>query len=338
VSFLTKLRSKLKNLRFPKFKLSLPWKKHQPEKILPQDEAPKKQRWQKWLPIVLPAMFGIALADVTTDVLYFLLHDLPNKISVTVPYQAPSPMVTLKRSFVTDLVSNNILDHTNTVPGQAASKGMYTTLDPANAVRSKLSYKLMGTIVFSEARRGIATFSKGKDVKSYLQGEQLQPGYTVWGVERGNVYLHDVNKNSLEYIKLSIDLDEKGSKGLASGKSRGRTLKDAPKEIKQVSDDKFTVERSFVKEKLKNIQDLLSQAKAAPTGDGWKITNIAEDSIFEYVGLQPGDVITGVNGKEIKTQADAVMLFNQFQSGSQNTIQLQLKREGQDKVMTYELK
>ena len=208
-------------------------------------------------------------------------------------------------------------------------------LTAEKAVRSSLSHRLVGTIVFSEPRKGVVTIEKGKEIKSYVQGEEVQPGYVLWGVERGKAYLHNLSKNILEFI--SVVLDTPRSLGVV-GPSTSTASGPPPKEIKKLGENKFTVERALIKEKLKNLQELLTQAQAVPTGDGWKIVTISPGSVFEFVGVRPGDVITRVNGKEVKTQADAIMLFNQFQSESQSNVQLEIKRDGQDQVISYELK
>ena len=295
---------------------------HEPNKLLMK------------VPTLLPVIVGFAVADVVTDILYAVLHDLPNQITVTVPSQPAPPMVALKKNLVTELLDSNLFDHTNTVPGQMVAGGG-TSLTPEQAVKSSLPHRLVGTIVFSEARRGIATIEQGKDVHSYAQGEEVQPGYKLWGVERCKAYLHNLNKNILEYLGMALDTDKAGSK---MGVEKPSTPAHPPKEIKQVGENKFSVERVLIKEKLKNLQELLTQAQAVPTGDGWKIVTISPGSVFEFVGVRPGDVITRVNGKEVKTQADAIMLFNQFQSESQNNVQLEIKRDGQDQVLSYELK
>lgn len=308
---------------FPTLKRSVHTAQSMPSKLI------------RWIPTVVPALIGIALADLLSDGMYFFLQDIPSKIKVSVPKQAPPAAAVLKKSLVTDLVTNNILDHTNTVPGQIVKKEGVSELTLDKAIKSSLPHKLLGTIVFSDPRRSLATLEVGKDTLTYLSGEEVKAGYKVWGVERGKVYLHNVSKNTLEYIEVEI---EGGASLIGPAVSVAKPLTESPKEIQQVSENKFSVERSFIKEKLTNLQDLLTQAQAVPTGDGWKIVSIAEGSIFEYIGLQPGDVITGVNGKEVKTQADAIMLFNQFQSGTQATIQLELKREGQNMTLNYDLK
>lgn len=291
-------------------------------------------KWFLRIPVLLPVIIGFALADVATDILYTILHDLPEQITVTVPSQPAPSVVALKKNVVTELLDSNLFDHTNTIPGQVEG-GVATLLTPEKAVKSSLSHRLVGTIVFSEPRKGVATIEKGKDVKSYVQGEEVQSGYTLWGVERGKAYLHNLSKNILEYLGLA--LDTKKELGV-TGTSKSTSPSSPPKEIKKTGENKFTVERALIKEKLKNLQELLTQAQAVPTGDGWKIVTISPGSIFEFVGVRPGDVITRVNGKEVKTQADAIMLFNQFQSESQNNVQLEIKRDGQDQTISYELK
>ena len=145
----------------------------------------------------------------------------------------------------------------------------------------------------------------------------------------------NIQKNQLEYLEIK---EKVISKGVALGAPRRVGAIQRPKEIKAVSDTQFTVERDFVKEKLNNIQDLLTQAKAVQTADGFKLISIAPGSLYEAIGLQPGDVITGINDKEVRTQADAIMLYNQFKSANVSRIQLRLTRNGEPVTIGYDLK
>jgi general secretion pathway protein C len=288
---------------------------------------------------LMPVFVVFALADLATDAVAWLFHEIPDSIkgmpgSVEVAIQAPA----LKKTLLNDLLAHNFFDPSNFIPGQFGQAVSEEELDPAKAVASKLGYKVVGTIVFSDADKSLVTLSKGKDIKSFFKDETLETDYRIWGIERTKVYLVNVSKNILEYLELEIEPKGLATQTSSLAPSTPSKKGPSPKEISQVSETQFTVEKAFIQDKLNNLQELLTQAKASPTGDGFKIEEIAPGSLYEAIGIREGDVITGVNDRDVKTQADAILLYNQFKSATSSRIQIRIKRGGQDMTIGYDLK
>ena len=67
--------------------------------------------------------------------------------------------------------------------------------------------------------------------------------------------------------------------------------------------------------------------------DGFRLTGVKPNSFFHEMGFKSGDIITGVDGKNIESVDDAFKLYQSLQSSS--NVQLQLKRKGREKTINY---
>jgi general secretion pathway protein C len=54
------------------------------------------------------------------------------------------------------------------------------------------------------------------------------------------------------------------------------------------------------------------------------------------MGLQNGDILTGVNGKKIESVDDALALYQNIKEN--DTVTVELKRRGNTEVISYQIK
>lgn len=105
-----------------------------------------------------------------------------------------------------------------------------------------------------------------------------------------------------------------------------------PVKIQTPSDQNITVARSQIDDAIQNINDLMRQIKIRPhflngKPDGLFVSNIQQDSIFARLGLRNGDILKGVNGKNIQSVDDALKLYQDLKSASD--VAVQIKRKGE---------
>ena len=102
-----------------------------------------------------------------------------------------------------------------------------------------------------------------------------------------------------------------------------------------------TVSRSDVKKSLENINELLSQVRIRPhfkdgRPDGLVLSRVRRDSIFAKLGLKNGDIVHGVNNRNIKSPDDMMDFYTKLKSGSR--VSLQINRRGQRKTIHYKFR
>jgi general secretion pathway protein C len=99
-----------------------------------------------------------------------------------------------------------------------------------------------------------------------------------------------------------------------------------------------SVNRREVTEKLGDLKSILSQAVVKPfyvsgAQEGFIISDIKPESLYQKLGLQNGDVISDVNGKRLQSADDILQMVNLMQSGG--SISVNLKRNGKAETISY---
>jgi general secretion pathway protein C len=100
----------------------------------------------------------------------------------------------------------------------------------------------------------------------------------------------------------------------------------------------MSVSRREVTEKLGDLKSILSQAVVRPfyaggAQEGFIISDIKPDSLYQKLGLQNGDIISDVNGKRLQSADDALQMVNLMQSGG--SISINIKRNGKAETISY---
>jgi general secretion pathway protein C len=104
------------------------------------------------------------------------------------------------------------------------------------------------------------------------------------------------------------------------------------------STKKITLEKARVITAMNDINALVQQVTIRPhfqngKQDGLLLSSIKPDSIFSYLGLVKGDVITGVNGETIESVDDGISFYNSLVSSSD--LRLKIKRRNTIKTIHY---
>ena len=91
---------------------------------------------------------------------------------------------------------------------------------------------------------------------------------------------------------------------------------------------------------LNNLESIMNQAVVRPfmnkgVREGYIISNIAPNSLYEKAGLQNGDIITGINNNQMQNANDIMQLLNSMQSGS--LMEFSIKRKGRTETINYTL-
>jgi general secretion pathway protein C len=97
-------------------------------------------------------------------------------------------------------------------------------------------------------------------------------------------------------------------------------------------------------EKLKsNVKNLRKQIKIRPhfskgQMDGYRVYGIRKNSEFSKVGLRNGDIISQVNGKEIRTMQDAMGIYGELNAlEGKSAMDLGIKRKGKSGIIRYSI-
>jgi len=83
--------------------------------------------------------------------------------------------------------------------------------------------------------------------------------------------------------------------------------------------------------------EFLSQALIVPNpGGGFLVRQIQPGSLYEKLGLHPGDVIKNVNGQALTSMDDVMRLYQQF--GSAQRVLVEVQRQGRNETLYYDMR
>ncbi|MBS1984762.1 MAG: hypothetical protein JST16_11375 [Bdellovibrionales bacterium] len=259
------------------------------EQVPPLDRVLLRARSLRW-----PALFiaGALVADL-------LMQSVGVFFAPSKPTGPTKPRVIVEAPYVKSLSTyETIVTRNAFCPGcpvpDMKVRALERPKDCNKATPISSGLKLIGTIVLSDSRFSVATVTgEGNDSKAIQVGDTVSGQGKVLEIKRNKVcFLRD--DNSLGYIDLPED-------ALKLGQPLPQVFSQMPADAIQKSNDtNFAIKRSFVMEQISK-PDLLFQASAAPAtcadgSKGFKVSSINPGSLYESLGIQVGDCISGIDG------------------------------------------
>jgi len=100
----------------------------------------------------------------------------------------------------------------------------------------------------------------------------------------------------------------------------------------------MALNKGEITEKLRDLKTIMTQAAVRPyleggEQEGFIVSDIKPDSLYQKLGIQNGDIIIDVNGKHMQSADDIMQMVNVMQSGGD--IALSIKRNGKAETINY---
>ena len=110
--------------------------------------------------------------------------------------------------------------------------------------------------------------------------------------------------------------------------------------IRKLDDHHWLIESRAIHFAIKNMNALMMQARAVPNMnsghmDGFRLVAIQPGSLYQEVGLAPGDVIRSINGMSMSDPQNFVKALTTL--GSVSQVQLNLVRTGIPQTFEYQI-
>ncbi|HEX4153369.1 MAG TPA: type II secretion system protein GspC [Steroidobacteraceae bacterium] len=201
-----------------------------------------------------------------------------------------------------------------------------TAQDPNNAPLSSANLVLAGTIATQDPKRGIAIISDGGPSKVYSVGDNVN-GASLFSVYLDHVILD--RAGTLETLLLP--------RLIASGRA-------APRMSRRIGSDPRTVAAvNNVRRMVQQDPGILDQVmRTVPSYDsaagklrGFRAYPGRNRAIFNKLGLQPGDLVTAINGQALDDPQHSQEVFDTIQSS--NTVAVTVERGGQKQEITLNI-
>ena len=235
-------------------------------------------------------------------------HVIPNKASTRHPL-----------SDYRDIIDRNLFK-TKTGTGGRPEK-----LDIESLTPTDLKLKLLGTVTGDEKEAyAVIEDTAVRRQNLYKIGDTIQDA-TLKMILREKVVLNVNGKDEIlgiEKVREERKADRSPQRKSASGSQN------------------ITIKRSQIDTALQDVNTLMKQVRIQPhfqngKPDGLRLTGVRPNSIFYNMGLKSGDIIMGVDGKNIESVDDALKFYQSLQSASK--VQLQVKRRGRPKTIKYNI-
>jgi type II secretory pathway component PulC len=208
---------------------------------------------------------------------------------------------------------------------------------------SSLPIKLVNTIVLQDSVKSIASVQVRGDslLMEFRIGDKINDLAKLDRIERSKLIIKNLKNGSCEAIENAKD--ETLSPIAVMSPSKSKQYKQNKKKIKGIENDgnSFSIDKSFLKEKMSNISDILTQARGIqinnPDGTiSFKIVDIEPGGVFAYLGIENNDIITQINGESISDLNAVMGLFGKI--GNVDKLNLTVKRGGTETPLDYKFK
>jgi type II secretory pathway component PulC len=208
---------------------------------------------------------------------------------------------------------------------------------------SRLPIKLVNTIVLQDSVKSIASVQvRGENLlKEFRIGEEINGLAKLDRIERSKLIVKNLKSGNCESIE-NVKVESESPIAVLSP-TKSRQFKKSRKKIKGIENDgnSFSIEKSFLKNKMSNISDILTQARGIqinnPDGTiSFKIVDIEPGGIFAYLGIENNDIITQINGESINDLNAVMSLFGKI--SNVDKLNLTVKRGGTETPLDYKFK
>src|SRR6266849_3391244 len=191
----------------------------------------------------------------------------------------------------------------------------------ASVAPSNLNMTLTG--VAAGAAAGCAlVIVQGQPEAAFCSGEEISPGVRLDTVERDRIVI--VRNGAREAVFM------KDAEGGAAGAAV------LPPIVQSVGTDRQLVDRRQLQQQL-GRPEFLNQALIVPNPDGgFLVRQVQAGSLYEKLGLRPGDVIRNVNGQPLTSMDDVMRLYQQF--GTAQRVLVDVQRQGKNETLYYDMR
>ncbi len=208
---------------------------------------------------------------------------------------------------------------------------------------TNLNIKLVSTTVLQDTKKSIVTLQKGSESKllHLRELEKIEDFIEIGKISTKKVIFKNLEMQSCEFISIEDKnaskvpikiLDEKTGKKLMEAK-----IQKNPNIT--VEGNKFTIKKKFRDEVLKDLNNILTQARAIqimnPDGTmSFRMTEIVPGSIYSQLNIKDGDIISGFDGKPIKSLNELMLYMGKIKE--LDNINMTVSRDGIEERLEYQ--
>jgi general secretion pathway protein C len=292
-----------------------------PWPALPKSLAPLYARFGGRLPGVAAAVLTLLIAGMLAQVVWALLPTPAAGAWAPMPVAA-APDDPANRIDLGRIASAKLFGQMQAAPGPTAAA--------ANAPETQLNLKLLGIL----SSRGNNRFSRaligdGTNEQPYAVGDQVTRGVILKEIYADRVILS--RNGRLETLRLTKDQSS------APETTTAQAGEDNP-DVDPNAATLVKIRDQIVADPSKAEDFLRIEPARVPGGNGqigYRVTPGKDRRLFTSSGLQPGDVVTAVNGVQLSDPAKSLQLLGDLTDADQ--LSLVVQRGGSSQTINVNL-
>jgi len=190
--------------------------------------------------------------------------------------------------------------------------------------RTSLNLKLWGTVTGGEGvSYAVIEDAAQRRQKLYQVGDTVQSA-SIRSILKEKVVLRHDDRDEI----LEMEKKRSGSTS-ASRTARSSLSRTNPIVVEATPGNRIIhLNKSVVDNAVGNLNTLIRQVRIRPhlengKPSGMRVTSIRPNSIFQKMGLRNGDIIKGVDGRDIQTVDDALKLYENLKDSTGVSVQIQ---------------
>lgn len=232
------------------------------------------------------------------------------------------------RQYADVIVRRNIFDSSAVYDPNAVVAG-------GGDCKSDASVRLLATVVADLPEYSSALISVGgKDgsADGYVVGDEVTGEGRILSIEQKKVC---TDAGSCFCMGNDSALPGAASGGKpAAGDDEGG--------ISKLSDTKFQVDSSVLENALGNVEALATQMRVVPHKgsdgqiDGYRVSSIRKNSLFDKLGIKNGDIVHGVNGQPLTSAEGALATYQALKN--ERSFSFEITRKSQRQTLEYEVR
>lgn len=209
--------------------------------------------------------------------------------------------------------------------------------------KTSLPIKLVNAVVLQDEIKSLASVQVRSDRKllEVRIGDKIQNMAEIFKITREQIVVRNLQTGNCEAINNdNIAASKRSPISVLSPSQSKKFIQNKKMPGIENQGNNFKISKTLINEKMKDIGQILTQAKAIPiqNPDGsmaFRITEMDPEGIFPYLGLQDQDIITSINGQSIQNINEVMNLFGRIKN--LETLSLGIRRDGSEVVQEYNI-
>ncbi|MFP3981179.1 MAG: type II secretion system protein GspC [Desulfobacterales bacterium] len=199
---------------------------------------------------------------------------------------------------------------------------------------TELNLRLWGTIAGTNGKSYAVIEHKSKREQNlYQKGDKVDQA-RIKMILRKKVVLSVNGKD--EILELEEKVDQSGRvSDRSSSDDRDRDISS------ESGGGPIDIDREEVSAAMQDVNKLMRQVRVRPYFDedgspaGIMLSGIRSNSIFEDMGLESGDIVKAINGRQIRSVEDAMQFYENLKNASE--VELQIQRGDSQQTIQYRI-